>query len=69
MNLFGHKAPLVADLVRCRHRIYAASPAFHTDITLGIVLAKHEDYYRVLLQNGTIVLAHVGDIEVLSGQS
>jgi len=67
MDLFGHSHPKKGDLVRCRHRIYAASPAFHTDITLGIVLGTVDDYYRVLLQNATIVVAHIGDLEVISG--
>ena len=69
MDLFGHSQPKKGDLVRCRHRIYAASPAFHTAITIGIVLGGTEDYYRVLLQNATIVFAHIGDLEVINGST
>ena len=67
MDLFGHSSPKKGDLVRCRHRIYGGMPAFHTAITLGIVLWKKDDYFKVCLQNGTMILAHLGDIEVVSG--
>ena len=64
MDLFGHTTPKKGDLVRCRHRVFKESPAYYTEISLGIVLWRKEDYFKICLQNGRFVLAHKGDIEV-----
>ena len=66
MDLYGHTTPKKGDLVRCRHRIYGPDPAYHTTITIGIVLWRKDDYYKVCLQSGVFILAHKGDLEVVS---
>ncbi len=69
MDLYGHTTPKKGDLVRCRHRILGSSPSYHTAITLGIVLWRKDDYFKICLQNGTFILAHKGDLEVISRNS
>lgn len=54
------------DLVRCRHRIVNKDPQYWTAITIGIVLWTKNEYSKVFLQNGLIVLAHRGDMELIS---
>lgn len=54
------------DLVRCRHRIIGKDPQYWTTITIGIVLWTKNEYSKVFLQNGQTVLAHRGDMELIS---
>ncbi len=65
MDLFGHTTPKKGDLVRCRHRVFKESPAYYTEISLGIVLGRKEDEVEICLQNGRFVLAQKGEIEVV----
>jgi len=66
MDLYGHTTPKKGDLVRCRHKVLRERFSYYTTISLGIVLWRKDDYFKVCLQSGSFILAHKGDLEVIS---
>ena len=68
MDLYGHTTPKKGDLVRCRHKVLRGyrRTSYYTKISLGIVLWQQDDYFKVCLQSGSSILAHKGDLEVIS---